>query len=566
VLELSRLNGKTGFVIRGIAANDETGISIASAGDVNSDGIDDLIIGAHHAVANGQIQAGKAYIVFGGESVGASGSFALSSIDGSNGFALYGTETSDLCGISVASAGDVNGDGIGDVIVGAEGADPGTGDFAGKSYVVFGRNVGEDGPFPLAINSFQLDGSDGFVLNGVLAYESGGRPVCSPGDVNDDGFDDLIVSASLAGRNAQLRAGKCYVVFGGPAIGASGAIALSTLSGSTGFVVNGVNAEDLCGRSVSGAGDINGDGIDDVIIGAIRADPALRADAGKSYVVFGAAGIGASSSFSPSSLSGPNGFTLNGVDAGDYSGESVACAGDVNGDGHDDLVIGAIRADPNGDKSGETYVVFGGPGVGAAGSIDLSDLNGTNGFVLPGINPGDESGDWVSSAGDINGDGVDDVLIGTPLADPNGKNAAGQTYVVFGGQGIGASGSLSLAALDGRNGFVCNGIDPVDQSGWSVCLAGDLNHDGVDDIAIGAPHARDDAGDVYIVFGRHVRQPLFCPADINGDAAVNVADFNILVANFGRDGASAIDGDLNGDGSVDVSDFNILAAGFGCGP
>ena len=122
-----------------------------------------------------------------------------------------------------------------------------------------------------------------------------------------------------------------------------------------------------------------------------------------------------------STLDGSNGFTLNGVAADDFSGFSVSNAGDVNGDGLDDLLIGAYGAGPGG--SGETYVVFGrdtaqsGP---FSASLDLSSLNGTNGFRLAGVALGDGAGNEVSSAGDVNGDGVADVLIGASRADPNG--------------------------------------------------------------------------------------------------------------------------------------------------
>ena len=127
----------------------------------------------------------------------------------------------------------------------------------------------------------------------------------------------------------------------------------------------------------------------------------------------------------PTGISFINGFVLNGIDSYDQSGSSVSSAGDVNGDGFDDLIIGADGAEPNGiNGAGQSYVVFGQAG-GFSPSIDLSSsfLNGSNGFVLNG-NTGDFSGSSVSGAGDINGDGFDDLIIGATGADPNGNNIA----------------------------------------------------------------------------------------------------------------------------------------------
>jgi len=182
---------------------------------------------------------------------------------------------------------------------------------------------------------------------------------------------------------------------------------------------------------VSSAGDVNGDGIDDVIVGADEADPNSTSGAGESYVVFGSAS-GFGSRLELSSLNGSNGFVISGAAEFDNSGFSVSSAGDVNGDGIDDVIVGARFANPNSiSRAGESYVVFGST-LGFGSRLELSSLNGSNGFVISGIDEDDFSGRSVSSAGDVNGDGFDDVIVGASNADPDGNNRAGESYIIFG--------------------------------------------------------------------------------------------------------------------------------------
>ena len=556
-VNLSTLDGTNGFTLNGIDRYDESGISVSSAGDVNGDGYDDLIIGANRADPNGN-NSGETYVVYGGATE-AGGALDLSTLDGANGFILRGIDSGDRSGTSVSSAGDVNGDGYDDLIIGADRADP-NGANSGETYVVYGgaHAPGTNGVLALAA----LDGANGFILAGVQARGYSGISVSSAGDVNGDGYDDLIIGAFRAGSTS----GRTYVVYGGAsAPGTGGELALSALDGSNGFALTGRAPGDYSGRSVSSAGDVNGDGYDDLIIGAFGAD----SFSGESYVVYGGA-TGTDLSLTRSTLNGTNGFTLIGVNRSDRSGVSVSSAGDVNGDGYDDLIIGADRADPNGNDSGETYVVYGGaraPGTG--GVLNLSALDGANGFILNGIDSNDSSGISVSSAGDVNGDGYDDLIIGANQADPNGGNS-GETYVVYGGASApGTNGVLDLSALDVTNGFILNGIDSNDSSGISVSSAGDVNGDGYDDLIIGAdggdPNGRNNAGETYVVYGGATGTESTAPITAQGTAGADN-----FIGNAGADSFTGIaTGDVvrggAGDDSIGVTSFDFADIDGGTG-
>lgn len=482
VIELSALTGVDGFQINGESQSNRAGRSVSAAGDINGDGIDDLIISA--SGQNAELALG--YVVFGTTS-GFSNSLELSSLDGNNGFQVQSKLLNDVYGREVSAAGDVNGDGVDDLIIGSPIANP-NGPLSGACYVVFGRS-GSAG-FSSSLDVSNLDGTNGFQINGEPARNRLGVSVSAAGDIDGDGIDDLIIGADRP-NNLFFDDGPTYVVFGrSQAEGIPPILELSLLNGSNGFEMS-------TGRAVSGVGDVNGDGVDDVIIGA----------SGASYVVFGKTGTaGFSSSLDLSSLSGLNGFRISGETSGDKSGYSVSGAGDINGDGVDDLIIGAYRANSNGNDSGASYVLFGRRGISAFGAIvQLSLLDGPNGFKISGENPEDRSGISVSAAGDVNGDGVDDLIIGAYRASPNGEKS-GASYVVFGRLGAsGFSSNLNLSDLNGSNGFQINGEAAGDYSGVAVSAAGDINGDGWDDVIIGADRASPNgtrSGAGYVVFGR----------------------------------------------------------------
>ncbi len=430
-LNLSSLDGVNGFRLDGELPDDHSGGSVSSAGDVNGDGFDDVIVGASEADKNGQY-SGSSYVVF-GKASGFNASLNLSSLDGNNGFRIDGESIYDHSGRSVSNAGDINGDGFDDVIIGAAKADP-NGYRSGSSYVVFGKAFG----FDASLNLSSLNGSNGFRIDGESIYDYSGWSISNAGDVDGDGFDDLIVGAPNVDSNDHY-SGSSYVVFG-KSTGFSATINLSSLDGINGFRIDGLTAYDFVGNSVSSAGDLNGDGFDDVIVGA-RSDDLYSDSSDSSYVIFGKS-TRFDADFDLSSVDGKNGFRLLGEAHGDYFGHSISDAGDVNGDGFDDLIIGAEGADPNGEGSGSSYVIFG-KASGFSAMMDLTSLEINDGFRVDGEASGDYSGKSVSAAGDVNGDGFDDLMIGAFKADLNRDNS-GTSYILFGRSDFSIDGLLEI--------------------------------------------------------------------------------------------------------------------------
>ena len=496
-IDLEALDGIDGVYLSGEPFR-SVGASVSSAGDINDDGIDDFVIGGPST--NAAIYPGAAFVVF-GSTQGLPLNTDLTTLDGTNGFQLRGVNSGDFVGQSVSGAGDVNGDGVDDLLLGA----PMNVGYDGEAYIVFGT----PGGFPALFELSSLDGSNGFVVQGVDVDDAFGghlgQSVSGAGDFNGDGLADIVLGAYTADPDGLTRAGESYVVFGS-LTGFPPRLNLTDLDGANGFALSGVAANDQSGYSVSGAGDVNGDGIDDIVLGA--------PGAGETYVVFGSR-EGFSPRVSLADLDGTNGFTLFGR-AYAESGSSVSGAGDVNGDGLADLIIGAPEADTFSiNAAGASYVVFGSTG-GHLPRYALSELDGSNGFVLSGTDAGDRTGRAVAGIGDINGDGLADIATGSrDFLGPGDVNFTGAVYVIFGSRDPFSS-RLLLTNLDGTNGFVINGDQPNGEAGSALGAAGDVNGDGIADLVIGSDNTFGGNGMSYLVFGTDNDFPFSVGARVSG--------------------------------------------------
>ena len=513
----------------------------------------------------------------------------LSALSVADGFVVQGDAGGDFAGTSVSGAGDVNGDGYADFIVGANRGDDGGAPYAGEAYVVFGRAADSGDTTPRVVDLTSLAPMDGFIIQGDMLSDNAGGSVSGAGDVNGDGYADLIVGASR-GDDGGGNAGEAYVVFGkqdGPSnpFGSADSagrrfIDLTSLAAGDGFIIQGDAPGDRAGVSVSGAGDVNGDGFADLIVGARQGDDG-GTNAGQAYVVFGREdNFGDDVSITPdgttaiirrvvdlTELAPEDGFIIQGDANFDNAGISVSDAGDVNGDGFADLIVGANQGGDGGSYAGEAYVVFGKRD--AFGMINLTNLAPADGFIIQGDADGDNAGRSVSAAGDVNGDGYADLIVGASLADVNTRGNAGEAYVLFGkpddpSNPFGSLDSAGRRVVDLTNlapedGFIIQGDAADDNAGVSVSGAGDVNGDGFADLIIGANQGDDggtNAGEAYLVFGRAGgfgnemggRQVIdlddLDPEAgfiIRGDAPDDEAGFSVSAA-----------GDVNGDGYADL--------------
>lgn len=447
----------------GEAINDRAGYAVANAGDVNCDGYDDIITGAPYYNGVGTYN-GRVYIVFGPTT----GAFTLSSAD----VVIDSTLWMDFIGWSVAGAGDVNGDGCDDFLIGAAYSSDAAYE-SGTVYLFYGDS---------ALTSADVSTADVKYV-GVAANDYAGYSVAGAGDVNGDGYDDILIGAP--GRTAWTgaSAGAAYLIYGGASLGSM------ALSGAD-VRIHGEAAGDQAGFDVAGAGDFNGDGYADILVSAPGEDSAA-AGAGATYLIRGQSAALPRVSF----LSGAN-SKFTGEKANDYAGYSIASAGDMNGDGHDDIMIGAPYNDGatmSESLRGAVYFVEGSTRALPA----VNDLSVAASGQIYGHRGLENLGKSVSGAGDVNGDGYADVIIGA-FGNSDYAASSGAAYVQYGRRIFPRAMMSNLTDIQ----FV--GGRRYDYAGTSVAGGGDYDGDGLSDFLIGTV-GRDDGGSgsgaVYVMSG-----------------------------------------------------------------
>ena len=453
------------FTFDGDSAGDQFGRVVSGAGDVNGDGVNDVIVGADDD--NNGRDSGSARV--------------LSGSDGSVLYSFEGESRMDYFGFSVSGAGDVNGDGFDDLIVGALGVGDDTAR-RGCAWVYSG-----------------VDGSILYKFDGDGIDDRLGRSVSGAGDVNGDGFDDVIVGA--VGENNNSGSARVY----------------SGVDGSVLYKFDGDSPDDNFGNSVSDAGDVNGDGFADLIVGTIG-DDNNGAESGGARVLSG---------FDGSVL-----YNFDGDSPWDRFGVSVSGAGDVNGDGFDDLIVGANGDSNKGQTSGSARVFSG---------VDGSILYTFNGDSIQ-----SSLGGSVSGAGDVNGDGFDDLIVGAIGIRNNGFQSGGVRMF------SGVDGSI-VHSFDGDSVF--------DAFGTSVSGVGDVNDDGIPDFIVGAANGLIDNIGYARLFVSQISAPIL--GDCNQDGEVNFLDINpfieLLASNTYLEQA-----DCNQDGVLnflDIAPFIAILSG-----
>ena len=407
------------------------------------------------------------------------------------------------------------------------------------------------------LSTFTTSSPQGYAVYSPSAGD--GFTAGSTRDFNGDGIADLVIGSSGADPLSRNAAGTVYVFYGQQG-GYSSAINLGSLTSSQGCSIYGSTTNAILGAWVNGLDDVNGDGLSDITIGSVGSSTNLNTD----YVIFGQVGGYTSpidtASFSP----GPSGFYMMGsINSG--AGFSSSSAGDFNGDGIEDVLVGAPFATPSGrTQAGTVYIVYGQPG-GYATPLNLDSMTPSQGFAVYGAAANDRLGYTVSSIKDFNNDGIDDIIVGAPFATSLVRTQAGTAYILYGQPG-GYAAPIDLSvSLPVNQGFAVYGAGLNYKLGYAVNRAGDFNHDGIPDIILttNAQTASSNAGtasipgEVSIIFGTTGGYGTNIDMASPPAGSVLIIQAPVLSDGFGYSVVGL--GDINNDGYDDIGVGAVFA-------
>ena len=438
-------------------------VDSVAAGDIDGDGLNDIILGAPYTRGSGGSNAGATYVLYGkntfddqkdlvdpfSQSINLALDVATSTGEEGNqlGFVLEGAEASDLSGMTVASTNNDPGTGADQIVIGAIGVSAtidGVEASTGRTYVIQGQS-GDDRLYGLhsLADVGEENGLSGFYsapeVNLGLAF--GGLAVSASGDFNNDSIPDFV---GMSIDVLSLGLPVAVVVMFGQSPSPSGPVDLADTIANPSVLITGFETSITSfepwefNQLVSIVGDINNDGVDDLVVG----DPVAvdsNGNAGRSYVIFGQdqSGDDSATSYHVDLTQFSNGTPLGFIIEGDFEtgelGFSVAAAGDVNGDEIDDFIVTAPGAAIAEQNVGAAFVIFGHKNLGSSPIFDLGSLDGTNGFVILGGDAGIDLGTSVATQpGDINNDGFDDIILGAREWYDGGEESIGGTHIIYG--------------------------------------------------------------------------------------------------------------------------------------